>query len=226
MHAINVSILMTKYAYIDESGTMPEDLIMTVALVVIDSQRMATKIHSEIIKALHPDSRMKGKKRLQEWYEQQEVHFADMTAPKRLLAGEILGQSNLKVYIASAAHSHKSQKHSYRFEVYTNLVKATINAAFMDFDQLTINIGRQGGSAKYGPSLIRELKLIPMQFREYKLFKKAKIFLAPAKNHGIQLADFYASASRNYLLSKKLLVSASPYTKIAHQVMQFLESNE
>ena len=167
---------------------MPEDLIMTVALVVIDSQRMATKIHTEITKVLHPDSRIKGKRRLQEWYEQQALHFADMTASKRLLTGEILGQSDLKVYIASAPHSLKSQKHSYRFEVYTDLVKATINAAW--------------------------------------LFKKAKIFLAPAKNHGIQLADFYASASRNYLLSKKFPFSANPYNKIAHQVRQFLETNE
>src|ERR1700677_3490629 len=131
---------MTKYAYIDESGTMPEDLIMTVAMLVIDSPRMATKLHLQAARALYPSRKIKGQSKLQEWYTLQRLHFADMTLTQKLLCAEILSQHNLRVYMASKRHSPKVQKHSFRFRAYKDLVKIAVTAAFRDFDQLIINI--------------------------------------------------------------------------------------
>jgi hypothetical protein len=89
---------------------------------------------------------------------------------------------------------------------------------------LVINIGRQGGSQKYGADLVKELRVLPDKFNEKNhRFKKIKIFLLSASNPGIQLADFYASASRDYLLSKSTPVSTTPYARIAHQITQLPE---
>jgi len=113
--------------------------------------------------------------------------------------------------------------HSYRFKLYKELVKTTIKAALSDFDDLIINIGRQGGSKQYEAALIRELQDIPEYFIERGLFKKAKFSLLSASSTGIQLADFYASASRNYFLSKFTSVSVTPYAKISQQIIHLPE---
>jgi hypothetical protein len=108
-------------------------------------------------------------------------------------------------------------------QIMTVALKVTIKAALMDFDDLIINIGRQGGSRQYETALIKELQRIPESFIERGLFKKAKFSLLSASNAGIQLADFYASASRSYFLSKFTSVSGAPYAKVAHQIVHLSE---
>ncbi len=142
------------------------------------------------------------------------------TAVNKLAIGETLAKAKIKAYVASAKHTSMSKTHSYRFAIYKALIKATVSGALGDFDDLVINIGRQGGSQKYASDLIKELQSLPDDFiKTNRQFRKTKFFLLSASNAAIQLADFYASASRDYILSKFTHVSATPYNKVAHQVI-------
>ncbi len=214
---------MSKYAFIDESGTMPKDQIMTVALIVVPGKHSASKIHNQIVAAIHPNLKSRSKVRFKQLYDQKRLHFADMSDAQKLLTGGTLSKMSLKAYIANSRHTSLCQEHSYRFKLYKTLIKSAVHAALADFDDLIINIGRQGGSEKYEGVLINELRTIAEYFNKKGLFKKAKFSLLSASNAGIQLADFYASASRDYFLSESASVSAIPYYRIIHQVVRLPE---
>jgi hypothetical protein len=212
---------MTYYGFIDESGTMPKDKIMTIALVILHGKHAADKVHFHVAKLLYPNPKIKGRARLEHWYDKQKLHYADMSAIDKLTVGESLAKVSIKAYVASTRHTNMSKTHSFRFQLYKELVKSTINAALADFEDLVINIGRQGGSQKYGSDLIKELQIL--QNENNRQIRKNKIFLLSASNAGIQLADFYASASRDYILSKSTAISATPYAKVCHQITQLPE---
>ncbi len=189
---------------------MPKDQIMTVAVIVLPGKNAASKIHSQVVKIICAHYKIKDKGKLQQWYDEQRLHFADMSHFERLLTGETLAKADLKAYIANTQHTIHCRMHSYRFALYKELVMTTIKAALTDFDDLIINIGRQGGSR-------------PEHFTKSGLYKKARFSLLSAGNTGIQLADFYVGASRNYLLSKFTSVSAAPFLKVAHQIVELPE---
>ncbi len=64
---------MATYGYVDESGTLVEQKVMTISLVLLDGHRTAHHITDRILKELFPhlakDPKVLGKKKL---------HFADM----------------------------------------------------------------------------------------------------------------------------------------------------
>ena len=64
--------------------------------------------------------------------------------------------------------------------------------------EMVIAIGTQGGWQGYEREFCRELRLIPEEFTRNGNFRKAEFVLLPAVKQGIQIADFYVGAIREF----------------------------
>jgi hypothetical protein len=109
---------MTYYGFIDESGTMPRDKIMTVALIILHGKHAANKIHFQLAKLLYSHSKIKGRGKLERWYNRKELHYADMTSIDKLIIGENLAKASLNAYVASVKHINMHDTHTFRFALY------------------------------------------------------------------------------------------------------------
>jgi hypothetical protein len=107
--------------------------------------------------------------------------------------------------------------------MYKELLKLTINKAFERFDELVVSISKQGGWESYGGELLQELRLLPENFTRSGNFRKGEFFLSSPHKHGQQIADFYASASWNFLLAGDDTNRGAPYERIRGQVSHFEE---
>jgi len=212
----------SRYAFIDESGTLQHHEVMTVALIVLDGVRAADKIHLRLVKSLSiAPSQKHGRMALDEWNEKQQIHFTDMDEGHQLSIGTELGKANISVFIASHWRTKESVTHEHRFGVYKQLVKTTIRAAFGTFDDLVVAIAKQGGWEAYGKPLIEELRLLPGEFMSAGMYRKGTFFLSSGAKPGPQIADFYASASRHFLLARTDASLAKSYERIQHQIRHF-----
>jgi hypothetical protein len=214
---------MAKHAFIDESGTMPDQEIMTVALVIVDGVRTAEKLHPKLARSVFPPPRVRGLRELERWYADQKLHYAEMNHEQKLAMGAELSKANITAIIGYCRHSEESTTHEHRFVMYTELLKLTIRKALETIDDLVVSIGKQGGWESYGSDLIRELRLLPEHYTRAGNFRKGDFFLSSPFKPGQQISDFYASASWNFLLAKSDAEKCAPYERIRHQVTHLEE---
>lgn len=126
------------HAFIDESGTLQDQEIMTVALVVLDGARSAEKLHLKASKVIFTRPTTRGLKEREKWFASRTLHFAEMNDDQKLALGSELGRSNIASVIASHWHTEASSTHEHRFAVYSKLVEMTILRAFEFYKQLNI----------------------------------------------------------------------------------------
>lgn len=214
---------MPHYGFIDESGTLQEHEVLTVALVVLDGARVADKLHLKVSKSVFTPPKTRGLAEKEKWFAAQKLHFADMDERQKLAMGAELAKANIAAVITNYWHTDESTSHEHRFAMYRSLVKATINKAFESFDDLMISVSKQGGWESYGPSFLQELRLLPDEFTKRGDYRKGYFFLSSAAKPGQQIADYFASSSRNFLLAKSDASLSSPYECVQHQVRHFEE---
>ncbi len=208
---------MSKYAYIDESGTNDDETVMTVAMVILEGSRSAEKLRSGILKSLFGKLR---KIHYREQLRERELHYADMTKLHRSVTGDYLSSANVICYISHYWHTESPKNHKARFAIYTELVKNCINNAFQIHPTLSVVIAKQGGWQTYKQSFLAELRPIPEAFIKSGKYRKSKFDLASSAHAGIQLADFYAGACRDFLRSGQHIELASAYEIIKHQILK------
>jgi hypothetical protein len=195
---------------------------MTVALIVLDGVRAADRLHLRIAKSLAPaPSKTRGRAALEKWYEKHQVHFVDMDEEHKLMVGNELGKANITAFIAGYWHTEESTTHEHRFAMYKQLVKTTTRRAFWAFDDLVVAIAKQGGWDTYGRPFMEELRQVPDEFISAGIYRKGAFFLSSPAKPGPQIADFYASSSRSFLLAETDASLAAPYELIQHQVRHF-----
>lgn len=209
---------MSHHAYIDESGTMDHQGVMSVAMIVLEGANSAQKLHDHVMTALNPkyiQLLKQLKKERTPANKLPNLHFTDMTAEQKRIAGERLAQA--KVTVFSAHHWHDGDKtHPERFDIYTQLVKICIRKAFEEHKELVIAIAKQGGWQHYERNFCADLRTLPEEFTRSGNYRKADIELLSAAKPGIQLADFYVGAVRDYTMNSSALV---PFDLVQEQVI-------
>lgn len=206
---------MAHHAYIDESGTMDDQEIMTVAMVVLDGAQVAQRLHRRVARVLFPNKSIQSKKKLEAWFTQRVLHYVDLEDPEKLVAANVFASATLKTFVAQHKHDDQSKEHQYKFSVYKDLVKQVLRASFMHFDELEITIAKQGGWQDYGQSFIDELRTLS---DEHPGYRKTRFSLASAYKHGLQIADYYAGSSREFLLADAPAMHTNSYEQIRSQI--------
>jgi len=205
---------MPHYAYIDESGTMDDQEVMIVAMVVLEGRNSAATILSSALQAVFPRLQQKKEKTQRT----PDLHYARLSNHHKVAAGVVLGQSKISCYASSYWHDGNRKNHQARFSIYTELVKTCIKSAFEHYDELEILIAKQGGASEYKKSFLAELRVVPEEYSKKYSFKKAKFELSNVRS-GIQIADFYAGATRDFLLSYKDVNLTKAYELVQNQIL-------
>ena len=208
---------MVNHAYIDESGTLDHQGVMTVAMIVLEGARSAQKLHDHVMKALHPKYLQIKKMRNERSHDKYlpYLHFADMSSDQKRAAARRLAQAKVTVVTAHYRH-HGDKTHTERFTIYTNLVKICIRKALQEYRELTIGIAKQGGWQKYERDFYAQLRALTEGFDSKSDYRKADFELLSASNPGIQLADFYVGALRAYVMHES---ACMPFDPIIEQVI-------
>jgi hypothetical protein len=95
----------------------------------------------------------------------------------------------------------------------------TISNALQNHKNLVVGIGKQGGWQKYERDFCAQLRSIPDQFTSTGNFRKAEFVLLPATKPGIQIADFYVGAIREFLKSQTQNSMPYYFDIINHQII-------
>lgn len=204
---------MAHHVYIDESGTLDYQEVMTVAAVVVEGRFTAHAIHKEAAMKINP-----------KWFDKTkrtspiEFHYADMLNDHKRSLGAVFGSKKIECFSSCFYHDGTEKSGTERFAIYTQLVRSCLIQAFDVYDNLTVVIERQGGWDFHKPALLSALRDVPEHFKNRGKFCVAKIELKPGTKPGLQLADFYAGATRDFLLSYKDSSLSDPYQLIEHQV--------
>jgi hypothetical protein len=214
---------MIKHGFIDESGTLADQGVMTVALVLLNGARTAEKLHPKLTKSIYPTHSARGLKQMEQFYASQELHFAQMNDKQKLAIADVLSKSNITAFVGFCQHTEDSTEHNHRFLMYRELLKLTINKAFETTDELIVSIAKQGGWESYGGELISELRYLPQAFTRTGQFRKGEFFLSSPLKQGLQIADFYASSSWHFLRAGQNTAQCAAYERIRHQVAHFGE---
>jgi len=213
---------MTHHAYIDESGTLDHQEVMTVAMVVLEGSFSAQSIHKEAALKVNPRWFEKSRRALKVHF-----HYADMLKEHKLSVGGVFGKKRIDCFTSCFYHDGNLKSSSERFGIYTQLIKSCLIQGYEIYDDLTILIERQGGWDSYKAALVSELNTIPEQFTKRGRFCTGKFELKSGTKPGLQLADFYAGATRDFLLAHKDSSLADAYELIKHQVREIkIESYE
>jgi len=209
---------MAHHAYIDESGTMDHQEVMTVAMVVFDVLNTAEKVHLAALKEAYPRAVEIVRTRKNKRQPLPPLHYAEISMSHKLAAGRAFGASKIACYASSFYHDGESKDHETRFAIYEELVKNCIKRSFEHYSDLEILIAQQGGASEYKKDFLTRLRLLPDEYSRNGNFTKAKFDLSGTRT-GIQIADFYAGATRDYLLSHKDAALKSAYELIEKQVI-------
>ena len=210
---------MPYHAYIDESGVNHNEIVMVVAMVILPGSRSAEKQRQDVLKELFVRSLQRTKAQQHKQLKKQELHFVDMKYSHKLIAGSAFSQANITCYVSYYWHQENLKSYKHRFKIYTRLTKNCIQRAFEHHKDLEVSIGKQGGWQAYEHDFLAELKLIPEHFFESGHFCKGKFKLVSAAHPGIQIADFYAGASRDFFRFGEDEYRAKPYEMIKRQVL-------
>ncbi len=216
---------MTKYAYVDESGTREYQKVMTVSLVVVEGRRSAEKLHERIMCMLFDDylerRRLFKKKAI---HKLPYLHYAEMSRSDRERIAKKLGAAIVSTYVTYYWHDGSATAHEQRFEIYTNLVKEAILLATNHHNELSVTVAQQGGWQGYERQFEAELKALEYDDSKGQVYRKLSVALEPARHPGIQLSDFYAGVCRDFILNPDNEPLLVPYRLIEGQVMLELSS--
>jgi hypothetical protein len=154
----------------------------------------------------------KERRPVNEW---PKLHYIDMTLDQmRTVAGRL---AQAKVTVFTAHHWHKGDKtHPERFDIYKELVKICIRKAFDQHRELVICIAQQGGAPKYEREFCAQLRELPEEFTRSGSYRKADIKLLSGVKPGIQLADFYVGAVREFTMDESAVV---PFDLVMEQIL-------
>jgi hypothetical protein len=210
---------MPIYGYIDESGTLVEQQVMTVGLVLLDGRRSADRIAERILKELYPHltelPKELGKKKL---------HFADMQEATQIKVARHLAQEKLCGVINSHWHSSESETHQILFSRYTMMIQLLLYKGLeLTSGDLQLVIAEQGSPEIYKGKLFADLdKTVELYRRRTGVYRKVGFELNSAQIvRGLQLADFYAGTVRKMWLEGlqgREAKASAPYRQIEHQI--------
>lgn len=210
--------MATRFGFIDESGTKDDQLVMTVSLIVLDGQFTCRSIQKAILQALYPKRVAENLSKKDKARPRLGMHYCDINDGDKLAAAQILIKENVRCYMSCYYHDGNLKAHEERFSIYKSMVRSCVLAALDDFDDLDICVAAQGGVSAYKKEFLLELKELPGQYREY---RKARFRLESNAHAGIQLADFYAGAVRDFLISQhgQDYILAAAYNIIEVQIV-------
>lgn len=209
---------MPHHAYIDESGTMDHQGVMSVAMIILEGAHSAQRLHDHVMTALNPKYIQlvkRLKKERKPAHEMPYLHFADMSVEQKRTVGARLADA--KVTVFTAHHRHRGDKaHPERFEIYTELVKICVRRAFENHKELVIAIAKQGGWQKYERHFCAGLRALPEEFTQRGIYRRAEFELLSAVKPGIQLADFYVGAVREFTMDDSAVM---PFDLVREQII-------
>ena len=210
---------MPIYGYIDESGTLVEQQVMTVSLVLLDGRRTADRITERILKELFPHLAGSVKD-----LNKKKLHFTDMQEPTQNLVASHLAKEKISGVINSHWHSNASETHQELFSRYTKMVQLLLYKGLeMTSGDLQIVIAEQGSPDTYKGKLFGDLgKTVELYRRRTGAYRSVGFELKSAQTvRGLQIADFYAGTVRKMWLEglQGLESKASaPYRHVEHQI--------
>ncbi|MBP6744253.1 MAG: DUF3800 domain-containing protein [Candidatus Obscuribacterales bacterium] len=206
---------MTNYGYIDESGTKDDQEVMTVALIVLEGRFTANNIHKQVLASVYPKHAANKHDKSQN---KPSLHYAHMKKEHLRSSGKILANNNIDCFASCIYHDGSEKPHAERHRIYSKLIANCVFQAIEVFDDLIINIAQQGNWQTYRVDLVNSLQLLISNVSQRGAYKKAKFEFQSAAKPGIQLADFYAGATRGHLLRHKDASLSDAYDLIAKQV--------
>ncbi len=211
---------MTKYAYIDESGTQAEHKIMTVSMVICDGRRVAGRVHARILGGMYRHKGLNLKA-----LSKKQLHFADMSEQHRNSVARQLSRESINAVITSYWHQSDRDAHDVIFAHYTRMTQILIYRVLeLTTGKLVIIVAQQGGWENYQQSFITKIKQAAELYskRNQNVFRKVEYYVKPANTvPGLQLADFYAGAVRKMFLDCLNGLEShlsDPYRQIQHQI--------
>ncbi len=208
---------MLKHSYIDESGTKDHQEITTVALLLLDGAFSAQRLHKQIIKALFPQSTKPGRKNDKMSFQ---LHYSDMTHDQKLTVAEILSKQSIECYTSCFYHDGSEKLHEQRFEIYSSLIRLCLHDALQIHEHLDVIIAQQSNWQTYRGPLLVTLDEIVAENSARLGFRKAKFAFESAAKPGVQLADFYAGATRGNLLNFRDASLGAPFDLIQGQIRE------
>ncbi len=191
---------MPHFVYIDESGTMDHQGVMSVAAVVFEGAHSAQNLHDQVMKALDPQYYQlvkRLKKERKPANEMPHLHFTELNDDQKRTVASRLAKAKLSIFTASYFHEPTPKNHDARFAIYTEVVKMTIRDTLEDHKELVIAIGKQGGWQKYERDFRAQLRPLVEELTRSGNYRKADFILLPATKPGIQIADFYVGTIRD-----------------------------
>jgi hypothetical protein len=212
-----IAILTIHFAYVDESGTKGHQEVMTVALIVVEGRFTANKIQQEILSNLTSHG---NKANRSSEPKQQALHYTDMSMERRLATGLVLASRQIDCFIGCYYHENTESPHSSRFAIYTKLLIHCLSAALESHQDLVVSVAQQGGWTGYRDQLVKDLQNAVKETSSRRGFRRAKFELHSAAKPGIQIADFYAGVTRDYLMKCNNQSARTAYDLIEHQVRE------
>lgn len=214
---------MPHFAYIEESGTKTEHEVMSVALVVLDSQYAHTKLQRKVLQGIFPNYCQRVKSAKGTGQKKPAIHFTDLENQLRFNAAKILAAEN-NVSVISCIHYHNNYKnHQERQALYMAMVKSVAKSAIERYENIELFIAFISafkGQTTYQLPLRSELEALRSEIADRHGFRKLKIEFPTAKMPGVQLADFYAGALREHLLHRPDCGKSGAFKFIEHQYIQ------
>jgi hypothetical protein len=131
----------------------------------------------------------------------------------------MLRGSRIAAYVSYHWHDGKATKHAERFEIYTTLVKEAVLRATRDHSELSVAVAQQGGWQGYQRQFEIELKALEYDDSSGKKYRRLAFALEPARHPGIQLSDFYAGVSRDFILNPDNEPHLAAYRAVESQLV-------
>lgn len=210
---------MTIYGYVDESGTLVEQRVMTVSLVLLEGRRAADHMSERILKELFPHlvktPKVLGKKIL---------HFTDMQESTQNHVASQLATQKISAVINSHWHIYGSETHQESFSRYTRMVQLLLYQGLeMTSGDFHLIIAEQGSPESYQAKLFADLgKTVSLHKKRTGNYRNVRFELKSAQTvRGLQLADFYAGTVRKMWLEGLQGFEANnsmPFRHLEHQI--------
>lgn len=195
---------------------------MTVGLIVLDSQFASRKIQSVVLKSLYPERFARKGSKTDIKKSSLDLHYFELEAAQKAEVAQKLIEHNVICYCSYYYHDGKEKTHQERDKIYRNMVKSCILRALADHEEMNICIAIQGAAQNQRAEFIAELKAVSDTYREY---RKVKYSFASNADQGVQLADFYVGATRDYFRGQLFQENylGAPYSIIEMQVRDLIQ---
>ena len=210
---------MTVHGYIDESGTMPKDEVMAIALVLCSGRNKADRIHYRTAQKLYPEQASKPR-----IIDAVDMHFCKMSEDFIEITATSLREEPIKAFVSYRYHDEETSHFAGLMKQYVFMAKQAIYQALVTADEdLEIILGAMGQKPKYEKALCAEIESVSKLYaqRHKGKFRKVSCSVASARVKGIQLADFYAGATRRMVISLEKGAekgSSAPFNHLESQI--------